>query len=127
LEQRRRAVLGKELLVLVGAERGDVLVHGDDVRVPGQEDAAAGQPLDGLVLAQSPVGGKRIVVEGFGQPLQIEAGRQRNGSGVVHAPARDGGAAAASPAAEASSCGADSSRQTASITARRVGPRKSPS
>ena len=72
LEERRGAVLGQELLALVGAEGRRVLVDGDDVGVAAQEHAAVGHALHRRVLAQGAVGRERVVVEGVGQALQVE-------------------------------------------------------
>ena len=72
LVERRRAVLGPELLLLVGAEALGVLVDRDEVVVARQEVGPVRTAVDRIPTAQRVIGRKGIVVERVGQLQRIE-------------------------------------------------------
>ena len=73
-EQRRVAVLRRELDRLVGTEAA-VAIDGGDVIVAGEENTAVGLTMHRVEVAQQPVGRIGILQEGLVDPAQIEGTR----------------------------------------------------
>src|SRR5580704_4029320 len=76
LIEQRRAVFGRELLLLVGTENFRVLVGADQIVISRQKIRAVGQQLDRRMLPQCTIGWVGIGIEFARQFLEIETGRQ---------------------------------------------------